>query len=511
MKKKFLMARAAAMLFTALFCFFGANSLAQTRIAVVSDIHVMSPDLFEPGAESLEAWTTYYASQRKMLEQSADLFDQFVDKMLSSEPNVLLVTGDLTKDGEVFSHDYVCNGLKKLKEAGIKVLVIPGNHDIGGNGNNAFFYADGSVGEISAFNEADFAEFYVDYGYSGSTVDPKGSLSYVAEPIEGLVVLAIDSHTASVSAETLAWLCSKATEARNAGKQVIAMMHHPLFPHITGAELFISTYTVNDYETVRDALIGAGVNVILTGHFHTSDIAKDWNGDDPVNPIYDINTGSLISYPCDYRMLTLSADKRTIQVETASLTPTGWTAEECKTWLHDRVKAIVTKQIQEKIKAKLGALATYFLKQYSEQIASLAEFAATVYILHAEGDEPQSPQKGTYSTLYSQAENYNNLATTFGYNVDFSSLTHSILDDVSNYDTYKADQTDDRLLFIPPLMKGDVNGDGELTITDAALVMDYIKSGNKPANFVLAAAEVDGKDGITTGDVVAILDIILSQ
>jgi len=505
-----LMARVAAMLLPAVFCSFGVDAWAQTRIAVVSDIHVMSPDLLEPGAESGEAWTTYYAGQRKMLEQSADLFDQFIDKMLSSKPNVVLFTGDLTKDGEVYSHEYVWNGLKKLKNAGIKALVIPGNHDIGEDGNNTIFYADGSTAEITAFsNNADFAECYADYGYSGndSDVDPNGSLSYVAEPIEGLVVLAIDSHTASVSAETLAWLCSKATEARNAGKQVIAMMHHPLFPHITGAELFISTYTVNDYETVRDALIGAGVNVILTGHFHTSDIAKDWNGDDPVNPIYDINTGSLISYPCDYRMLTLSADKRTLGVktesleETASLIPSGSTS--WKNWLHDRVKAIST----QKMKEKAGMAAAMF----TTQINNIAEFAANLFILHAEGDENASADRSGLDETYQGFKNntrYNMLLSAGG--ITDASI-YSILDDKSYYGEDHENKTDDRTLSIRmTTQKGDVNGDGEVTITDAALVMFY-NPDHVPAGFDTSAADVDGNGSITVSDAVAILAIILNQ
>lgn len=154
----------------------------------------------------------------------------------------------------------------------------------------------------------DFAEFYSGYGYGeyDSEYD-ENSPSYVAEPIENLVLLAIDSHTASVPAATLSWLCEKAKAARNEGKQVIAMMHHPLFPHITGADLFFNTYTIENNEAVRNALIDAGVNVILTGHFHTSDIAKDWN-DDESKAVYDVNTCSLISYPCDYRLLTPAPD-----------------------------------------------------------------------------------------------------------------------------------------------------------------------------------------------------------
>ena len=66
------------------------------------------------------------------------------------------------------------------------------------------------------------------------------------------------------------------------------MMHHPLFPHISGADLFISTYSVDDYETVRNRLADAGIKVILTGHFHVTDNAMDWNAD-KTKEIYDLN------------------------------------------------------------------------------------------------------------------------------------------------------------------------------------------------------------------------------
>ena len=97
-----------------------------------------------------------------------------------------------------------------------------------------------------------------------TTVDPNGSLSYVAEPVEGLVLLGIDSHTGSVPSATLTWLCNQANTASAQGKQVIAMMHHPLIEHIKGASNYIPTYTVGNPVAVRDALINAGVKVILT-------------------------------------------------------------------------------------------------------------------------------------------------------------------------------------------------------------------------------------------------------
>ena len=270
------------------------SATAQTRIAVVSDIHVMAPSLLPASNATGTDWTNYYANERKMLEQSAGLFDKFVNEItdLTNKPDILLITGDLTKDGELASHQYVIgsdinHGLKEIEYKGIQVYVIPGNHDI--TTGTVYTYNTGTKVALDDENKMTstdaFATLYHDYGYSvEDNNDPNGSLSYVADIADGLYLLAIDSHNSSVSEATLNWIIGKAQAARAAGKRVIAMMHHPLFPHITGADLFIDTYAVKyqptignatTYETVRNELINAGVNVILTGHFHTSDIAYD--------------------------------------------------------------------------------------------------------------------------------------------------------------------------------------------------------------------------------------------
>lgn len=408
------------------------TSAAQTRIAVASDIHVMAPKLLPTGAREQDAWASYYAGQRKMLEQSADLFNQLKTVMLDKKPELFLITGDLTKDGEMASHDYVKAGLKALTSAGIKVLVIPGNHDFGEEGNHTQFYADGTTTEAPVLSAKDFATYYADFGYKGSATDPNGSLSYVAEPIKGLVVLGIDSHKAAIANSTLTWICHQAKTAHAAGKQVLAMMHHPLFPHIMGLNQLIATYTVDNYETIRNSLIAAGVNIILTGHFHTSDIAKDWS-DDPSKPIYDINTGSLISYPCDYRMLTLSKDRRQLSITTATLTPKGMTADDAKAWLKGRLKEMAKSRI---INSRYGS----FIKESPELLDLLTETAASAFILHAEGDEHLQQHS---KAMLAQLDEETVVSARYG------SLIHSMLEDKSNYgDKAHEDQTNDRSLTI---------------------------------------------------------------
>lgn len=321
------------------------TALAQTRIAVMSDSHVSSK--------------TTSAGERKMLDKSRVIFDRLIRQFKIQKPNLLLVTGDLTETGDIENHQYVKAGLDQLKAVGVKVFVIPGNHDFG------------------TLDEEGFRMMYADYGYGAASVKDSTSLSYACEPMKGLTLIGIDSHSGYLSETTLNWVCQQAEEARNKGRQVIAMMHHPLFPHFNNADLFISTSTIGNYENVRNKLADAGIKVILTGHFHTSDIAKDWN-EDLSREIYDINTGSAVSYPCDYRMLTLSRDLKELTVTTKHIDTLPGEANFAKT-AKERLYASMYNLAYQKI-ASRGSFGDNEKKQ-------LADIAARAFIVHAEGNE----------------------------------------------------------------------------------------------------------------------------
>ncbi|MFQ8842968.1 MAG: metallophosphoesterase family protein [Clostridium fessum] len=60
--------------------------------------------------------------------------DAFLDDMKEEDPDLLILSGDLTLDGEKASHEELAELLEGLSEAGIEVAVIPGNHDINNSG-----------------------------------------------------------------------------------------------------------------------------------------------------------------------------------------------------------------------------------------------------------------------------------------------------------------------------------------------------------------------------------------
>ena len=405
--------------------------MAQIRIVVLSDIHVMGPGLI---VNDGKAWQTALASSRKMLDYSQPIFDQLVNGLITEKPDLVLIPGDLTKDGEMLSHKYVKSRLEELVATDVKVCIIPGNHDLGTP--NAFFFDGDSKTVAEIVNEEQFKTLYASCGY-GEDSQVYG-LNYAAEPIDGLVVLGIDSHRGTVSTDDLEWVCNQARQALIKGKQVLTMMHHPLIPHVNGADLYVNSATINDYETVRDRLADAGVKVILTGHFHTSDIARDWNAD-LSRDIYDINTGSTISYPCDYRILTLNKDMTQLKVDTKNVTYLKG--------IHD-----FTTVAEQRLKTAMTAVAETVIGN-----DVMSQLAAEAFIVHAKGDEHLSPDAKSFIELFNTAKLMlstnakikTKLAARGLTLEDLEKIIKSVMTDTSHYgDINRANQTDDRTLTI---------------------------------------------------------------
>lgn len=342
---------------------------AQTNIVVLSDTHVMGPGLLvNDGA----AWQKELANDRKLFDYSQEVFDVLMETMLSEKPDMVLITGDLTKDGELLSHQYVAGQLNRLREAGIKTFVIPGNHDFGSK--HALIFDGDQSSKAEVVSREQFTELYRNHGYGAESLCDETSLSYCCEPVEGLLLIGLDSGTdGRLEESTLQWACQQAAQAQQQGKYVLAMMHHALLPHFNAEDQLLPSSVVQNYETVRNRLADAGVQVVLTGHIHISDIAKDYNAD-LTRSIYDISTGSVISYPCDYRHLSLSEDRAQLSVSTSRITTLpdhpvyGTTAKER---LHQSLSQFVKRSIK------------------NDMIASVA---ANALLIHAEGNENESEE-----------------------------------------------------------------------------------------------------------------------
>lgn len=405
------------------------SSFAQTKIVVLSDTHVMSPDLL---VRDGKAWRNFLKNDRKLVDESRELFDVMIDRMKNEiKPDLVFITGDLTKDGETQSHQYVVKKLDELREAGIQTLVIPGNHDRGENVRAVCFDGNSTI-PTATISDSTFEKIYTHYGYGHSSLRANGSLTYACEPIKGLWVIGIDSgRDGKVDAETLDWVCNQASVAKNAGDKVVVLMHHPLVPHFYQSEKSIATSVVDDYENVRNRLSDVGVNVVFTGHFHTSDIAKAYNAD-LSRAIYDVTTGSLISYPCDYREVLLSNDLSEMKITTHRITQLPHDAhfsKIAKRRLSKAMKGMATQRGYGVVKGKM----------------------AKAYVLHAEGDEHQSKKAQkllrSLHRLASLARTFKVFSTSSLANLE--KMAVSMLQDINAYgEKGRENQVDDLNLTI---------------------------------------------------------------
>jgi len=278
---------------------------------VLSDIHIYDTSLGTEG----KAFETYLEKDRKLLLSSVAVLDKAIENIIASDTKFVVITGDLTKDGELICHNLVASKLKKLKDAGKKVYVVPGNHDI--NNPHAKKFLGDETESISSVTAEEYEKIYYDYGYKDAIYKHDGSLSYIAEPAPGVWLFVIDSNryeenvfdpiTGGVITESVEqWVLAKLSEAKGKGKLILGAQHHGMTEHYAGQSLLFNEYVVEEYGTVGEKLAEEGLNTIFTGHFHANDIAvKEFN----FTTVTDIETGSLVTYPCPYRTIEITKDK----------------------------------------------------------------------------------------------------------------------------------------------------------------------------------------------------------
>ena len=295
------------------------------RIAVMSDLHYLSPDMIA----DTEDFEHAFNSDRKLLKESSSVLHEMLERVRADKPDILLVSGDLTKDGEQECHAALAKQLKQLQQdvPGLKIYVINGNHDIRNYKAKNFNTADGKAVPATRTEPEDFKQIY-DFVYSDPTViatftpaegNKAGGLSYVARPVEGLTVIAMDTcryssdntsngddeHETSgaISAELEKWVIEQTAAAKARGDLVIGLEHHGLVPHFDVQPTILPMYLVNGYERIAQEYADAGMSVVFTGHMHAVDIAAMTTK--AGNTFYDIETGSALTYPCPVRFVDL--------------------------------------------------------------------------------------------------------------------------------------------------------------------------------------------------------------
>lgn len=294
---------------------------ASVTFAVISDPHLHDSTLLGSNGADFAA---YLEQDTKLLAESSEILSAAVADLKSSAADFIIISGDLTKDGERVNHQAMANQLAGLAAVGKKVFVIPGNHDI--DNPQAVSYLTSPPTPVATVSPAEFRQIYADFGYTDAISTDPNSLSYIAEPVPGLWLFAIDSCqyaanlnqaastvAGALSPATLTWILDRLKDARTQGKISIAMMHHGSIEHLTGQSLYYPEYLLNNWQSAVQQLAESGLHLIFTGHFHATDVTrKDFDS----SSLYDIETGSLITYPLSYRTVEMDLKTRSVAIQT---------------------------------------------------------------------------------------------------------------------------------------------------------------------------------------------------
>ena len=296
------------------------------RMLVATDMHFLSPRLTDHGA-CFER--TIRASDAKCMEYSEQIMDALVWTILRERPDVVAVTGDLTYNGAVQSHEDFVAKMDPVRAAGIPVLVIPGNHDV--NCPQAARFSGDGYEPVQSLSGEQFSQLYAAYGYDDAIARDDASLSYVWQvPDERLTAgvpvrfLFVDCNAVetpgTLPARTLAWVGDQLADARAAGAQVLAFSHQSVLQQAFIAESF----SINNADDLRGLYDAAGVRMNFSGHLHCQHYATDGAG------LTDVATESLAVSPNLYALVDVRPAEGaglTLAYRTASLDVAGWARE----------------------------------------------------------------------------------------------------------------------------------------------------------------------------------------
>ena len=350
------------------------------KIGVITDTHYLSEKLMDGGY----AVENYVYMTGRNVDDAPAVLDQVLTNYLQSDIQVLLICGDITKDGEKQSHLDFAKKLKPLQDKGIQVYVVPGNHDI--NMSNAVEFKGDKVFSVPGITPDEFAGIYSAYGYKDAVSRDNASLSYVAGLSESVWLLSIDAaryseyRTGSITSgrilpETEEWIVDVLDEAESRNIQVIGMMHWGLTEHILYQSSFFKEYLVADWQRLATLFADKGMKAVFTGHFHSNDISLFTSATG--NKIYDIETGSLTSYPFSYRFVDLYSNRMAIRTKNVASVPGNPNlAGESKAQMQGVAKKLAIQKLKKQ---------DYELS--SEVLPLFADVLSKVFVLHLFGDE----------------------------------------------------------------------------------------------------------------------------
>ncbi len=298
----------------------------------------------------------------KAYADARQLADDIVAAVEDDLPNLVVISGDLAESGRPEEYalameflERLCVGLSIPDEAHHRIVLCPGNHDVNWRLAAGFLKpSDDETGKADVtgtsgflYRFAPFFDFYAEfYGEEGASCLPRAKLGYDLFDLRGygLTIAAINSSwyehrgckRGQIPTTVFEGLEADMEKLGSAEKVLrMAVFHHPLQVGVGGGLAGGTEDLIDDPPGVSKRLAALGIQVIFTGHLHSSSVEEihlETASKKGVQRIFNLLAGSvgvpeddrpLIGgfghLPNDFGVLRMSADREGWEYEAFSL------------------------------------------------------------------------------------------------------------------------------------------------------------------------------------------------
>ena len=281
----------------------------------------------------------------------------------AEESETIIISGDLTDDGDRYSHEDLVEILRRLKAMGKKIYVIFATHDF--HHHRAFVRMHGDTQaqfkekpwELPFFNPEnvrykDFVkpeyshlteeectpklvesctpeeiwEMYREFGRDQAISSDDGSFSYCVDLDENTRCLMLNDifrneeglydKSATFTPSCFRWIKTEIDKAKEEGKFIFVCSHHPFMPSVPLHRLGTTNRNLRS-PAAGHMLADMGINLAFTGHTHIN--CMNFLESEKGNLLCNLMTASVRFYPPTYRKIDLDGNGKILSYETVDV------------------------------------------------------------------------------------------------------------------------------------------------------------------------------------------------
>ena len=301
---------------------YGSNN-EPLKIQFITDLHYYSRKIGTEG----KAYEKAESTSQKVIKDSDLVIKAGFDMLCEdTSTDIVVLSGDTTRDGEIESHKEFIEMLYDLKKRGKRVYVITATHDYRGGGVAPGYDGDNEIEVPAVEDRHDLWKMYYDFGPSEAIAVHEDQMCYVVQLAPGYRLFALNDDNnfkgengggSGYSDDCMQWIMEQLKDAHDNDQCVIAMTHHPMVSPSPFYSIIVAGDMQKNHEVTREIFADNGLNIMLTGHTHVHDIG--YITTPKGNRFYDIACGAMIGCPPVMRNVTIDPKNARVDVETVTI------------------------------------------------------------------------------------------------------------------------------------------------------------------------------------------------